>query len=237
VRWLEPTARALYRTRLGRVERRILVDAPTHLEDRRVLAPADEGRAAAEAHGRAIRRLEELTLIECGTEEQTVEARDPRRERPFWEDGMLYEWTNKTRTTRVFRVAVRRTAIGDAVVQLRGRQLGKWDGGVRGARRRALEWRWGCDAFAPDIAAWCADSLETLQQRFVEALEHRLGYFAWMEGFSGLSETIVTAGLAPEHPQNAEALARCRWGKRLRDAERAIVVAALAALGHPVAPE
>jgi hypothetical protein len=228
-RWLTPTARALQSTRLGHVERRILVDAPTHLEDRRVLEPDHAGRAAVEAHGRAIRRLQALTLIECATEKRTVEARDPRLARIFWEDGIAYEWTKKTRTTRVFRVAVRRTAIGDAVVQLRGRHLDSWDGAVR---RRVLDWRWLRDAESPDIAAWCADSVETLRRRFIEALQHHHGGLCWQKQ---TIEMMASMGMVKEEHPDAETLARRRWYNLLRDAERAIIAAALAALGHPVA--
>jgi hypothetical protein len=105
--------------RLGHRERRVLVDAPEPGGVCKVPVCSGESRAAAEALGRAVRRLNRAGLV-------TLE----------WSDGHVTD--RRGIEVRRHRRALRRTALGQAIVdrlapRLRSRRRNRW-----AAHRREL---------------------------------------------------------------------------------------------------
>lgn len=99
----ERDAATLGGLRLGKLERRVLLLAPPPSPDRgALLEPVGTGRAAIEAHLRAIRKLRRAGLILVDWQQQTVEA--PRRG----------SWRHMWASTQ--RVAVQLSPLGAAVV-------------------------------------------------------------------------------------------------------------------------
>jgi hypothetical protein len=123
--------------RLGRCARRILLLAPTPWDEPLVVLPERAGRAPAESHRRAMRRLAESGLIELTWKSALVETSRPRRSpRVRWDQAAGGYRDLDLGAERVERVverrAVRLTPLGQTLVdRLRpclqnGRRI-RWD--------------------------------------------------------------------------------------------------------------
>ena len=110
-------AQELNRTRLGRLERHILLTAPSSEKGLQIIEPTESGIYAQEAHLRAIRKLSSVGLIWKGRKKQlklkTLSNDD------FDVDTLIQELeTPKGKKKSVSKTAISLSPLGEAVVKL-----------------------------------------------------------------------------------------------------------------------
>lgn len=116
---------ALRGLHLGRCSRRILLLAPGPTDEPGLLAPDREGRAPAESHRRALRRLAEIGLIELSWKVEEVQTKREKQAKPLlWDQDSGTYQDNPPHQVPVRRSvekrAARLTPLGAALVnQLR----------------------------------------------------------------------------------------------------------------------
>lgn len=106
---------------LGRCSRRILLLSPGPGDEPQVLPPERDGRASAESHRRAMRRLAESGLVELSFKvEQVPTRREKHACHMQWDEEAGVYWEGEPRRIPVWRSvekrAVKLTPVGALVV-------------------------------------------------------------------------------------------------------------------------
>lgn len=117
---------------LGRCARRILLLAPGPTEEPLALPPERDGRAAAESHRRAVRRLGEIGLVELSWKAERVQTKRRKQASSLsWDstDGVYHDGpSGRIPVERaVDKRAVRLTPLGALVVDLLRHRLESGD--------------------------------------------------------------------------------------------------------------
>lgn len=110
-------ANRLSGVRLGRLERQLLLDIPSSESiGGRILDPPGAPRSVQQGYLGASRRLAEVGLLDRRIFREPTWASDPRRERPFFNDGCFWLHQDARRRHVRRRVAVWRTPFGDEIL-------------------------------------------------------------------------------------------------------------------------
>jgi hypothetical protein len=136
-------------TRLGELERTLLMAAPPLGSLLGLLVEAPEGtRSAQQGYLRAAKKLEGLGLVRRERVRQAVRAHDPRRERPLYQRGRFWHRGDTTRRQLVSRVVIWATLLGEGIRlvyerELRTRRPIRWTAQriERARRYEATHWR------------------------------------------------------------------------------------------------
>jgi hypothetical protein len=128
-----PSYAELKGKRLGKVERGILLSAPSPGLTGALILKAPSGRRSEqESVRRAARKLESLRLIRIAKVREGTRAHDPRLHEPIYWEGEFYVPIDKPRRHSVPRLVCWRTVFGNALVGAYREELND---------RRSIRWR------------------------------------------------------------------------------------------------